>query len=211
MHRRPGDTVAWRVRVRIEPERPEGEAGIVFPAIVVRDTTDEVVVYTAPGSIAKRRNHEGGGPRGRVVLGVRDGYEEVVWHRWRRLLLRDPAEEHAISLFWDSETEALRFWYIDLVTPLRRTAVGFEFVDHGIDVVVEPDMSSWEWKDADELEWYVEHGRYTRAEADHIRAEGERAVARLRRERERYEQWLSWRPDPSWGVPTLPKGWDAEG
>ena len=145
MHWRTGDTVAWRVRVRIEPERPEGEVGIVFPAIVVRDTTAEVAVYTAPGAIAKRRNHESGGPHGRVVLGVRDGYEDVVWRRWRRLLLRGPADGHTISLFWDDETDALRFWYIDLVTPLRRTAAGFEFVDHGIDVVVQPDLSSWEW------------------------------------------------------------------
>ena len=211
MHWRTGDTVAWRVRVRIEPERPEGEVGIVFPAIVVRDTTAEVAVYTAPGAIAKRRSHESGGPHGRVVLGVRDGYEDVVWRRWRRLLLRGPADRHAISLFWDDETDALRFWYIDLVTPLRRTAAGFEFVDHGIDVVVQPDLSSWEWKDADELEWYVEHDRYTRSEADHIRAEGERAVAWLRRERGRYEEWLSWRPDAGWSVPTLPDGWDNEG
>ena len=211
MHWRTGDTVAWRVRVRIEPEHPEGEVGIVFPAIVVRDTSAEVAVYTAPGAIAKRRNHESGGPHGRVVLGVRDGYEDVVWRRWRRLLLRGPADGHAISLFWDDETDAVRFWYIDLVTPLHRTAAGFEFVDHGIDVVVQPDLSSWEWKDADELEWYVEHGRYTRSEADHIRAEGERAVARLRRERGRYEEWLSWRPDAGWSVPALPDGWVNEG
>jgi predicted RNA-binding protein associated with RNAse of E/G family len=114
-----------------------------------------------------------------------------------------------ISLFWDSETDALRFWYIDLVTPLRRTAVGFEWVDHGVDVVVEPDMRSWSWKDADELDWYVEHGRYSRAEADHIRSEAEAAVARLRRDQGRFKRWLEWRPDPSWQVPTLPDGWDV--
>jgi hypothetical protein len=207
---RPGDTVAWRVRVRIEIERPLGEVGIVSPATIVRDAADGVVAYQAPGSIMKRHNHAAGGPRGRVVLGVRSGYEDIVWHRWRRLFLRRPEDEHMISLFFDSETDALRFWYIDLVTPLRRTAVGVEWVDHGIDVVVEPDLRSWSWKDADERDWCVEHGRDSRAEADHLRSDAVAAVARLRRERDRFERWLTWRPDPSWAVPRLPVGWDAE-
>lgn len=210
MHWRAGDTVAWRVRVRIDPAHPDGELGAIFPVTIVRDTAEEVVAYQAPGSIGKRRNHDGGGPRGRVVLGVRDGYEDVVWHRWRRLFLRGPADGHMISLFWDSDTDALRFWYIDLVTPLRRIAAGFEAVDHGIDVIVEPDMSSWSWKDAEELDWYVEHGRYSASEAARIRAEAAAAVARLRNERDRFETWREWRPDPSWPIPSLPDAWDMD-
>jgi hypothetical protein len=205
----PGDVVAWRVRVRLAPERPEGEVGVAYPAIVVRDGADEVALYLAPGSVAKRRHHEGGGPGGRVVLSVRDSYEDVVWQRWRRLFLAGPQAEHAVSLFWDTETDALRFWYIDFVTPLRRTAVGFDWVDHGIDIIVEPDMSAWSWKDGEELDWYVAHGRYTSAEAERIRAEGEAAVGQLRRDRDRFERWLEWRPDPSWPLPVLPDGWDA--
>ena len=79
-----------------------------------------------------------------------------------------------------------------------------------LDVLVEPDLLSWQWKVAEELDWYVEHGRYTRAEADRIRAEAEGAVARLRRERDRFDRWREWRPDPTWVTPTLPTGWDAE-
>lgn len=74
---------------------------------------------------------------------------------------------------------------------------------------MDPDLSSWRWKDADELDWYREHGRYTRAEADLIRGEGERAVTRLRVERERYEPWIAWRPDPAWPPASLPPGWDV--
>lgn len=203
--------MAWRVRVRIAPSRSEGELAIVFPAAVVYDDTEKVAVYYGPGTIAKQRKAERGGPRSRVVLGVRDGFVDYGWHRYRRLTLRRTEDAHSVSLFWEDATDELCFWYIDLVGPLRRVRGGFEFVDHGIDVVVEPDLSAWEWKDAEELDWYVEHGRYTRAEADQIRAEAERAVAGLRRERERYERWLSWRPDPAWMLPAmLPTGWDAE-
>jgi hypothetical protein len=210
MQWQPGDVVAYRVRVRIDPARPDGEIGAVFPVRIVRDAPDEIVVYQAPGSIGKLRRHEGGGPRDRVILAMRDGYEDNVWRRWRRLYLRRPADMHMLSLFLDDDTDALKFWYIDFVSPLMRTPGGFEAVDHGIDVIVEPDLSAWSWKDAEELDWYVEHGRYSRAEADRIRAEGERAVARLRAERSRYERWLSWRPEPSWSIPILPSGWDVE-
>jgi hypothetical protein len=206
----PGEAIAWRVRVRIAPSDLNGELAIVFPAAVVHDEAKEVAVYYGPGSIAKQRSTEKGGPRNRVILGVGNGFSDYPWYTYRRLTLRRPEDAHSVSMFWDDATDELRFWYIDLVGPLRRVSSGFEFVDHGIDVVVEPDLSAWKWKDAEELEWYVEHGRYARAEADQIRAEGERAVARLSRDRERYERWRSWRPDPAWVTPpTLPAGWDT--
>ena len=203
-----GDPIAWRVRVRIAPGDDVGELAMVFPMTVVRDEPEELVVLRRPGVIGKRRNAEKGGPNDRVLLRVRDGFEDYPWHTWRVLVLREPAARHSLSLFWNDATNELRFWYFDLVTPLRRTPSGFEFIDHGVDAVVDRDMSSWHWKDEDELEWYVEHGRYTPNEADEIRAEAERAVARLVRERDRYEQWLTWRPNPAWPRAVLPGGWD---
>jgi hypothetical protein len=204
-----GDPIAWRIRVRITPGDSVGDLAMVFPMTVVHDEPDELAVFRGPGAVGKRRNTEKGGPHGRVVLAVRDGFEDYPWHTWRVLILRQPAAKHSVSLFWNDVTNELHFWYIDLVSPLRRTRSGFEFVEHGIDVVVDPDMTSWHWKDTDELEWYVEHGRYTADEADAIRAEAERAVARLAHEREQYEPWVAWRPNPAWQAPALPTGWDA--
>jgi hypothetical protein len=194
--------------VRIAPGDDVGELAMVFPMTVVRDDPDEVVVMRRPGAVGRQRNAQKGGPNDRVVLAVRDGFTDYLWRRWRVLVVRQPSALHSVSLFWDDATDELHSWYFDLVTPLRRTRAGFEFIDHGIDVVVDPDMSSWRWKDADELEWYVDHGRYTPEEADAIRAEAEHAVGRLRRERARYERWVSWRPDPMWPSPKLLVGWD---
>jgi len=87
--------------------------------------------------------------------------------------------------------------------------VRLDFLEHGLDAVIEPDLSSWRLKDADELEWNVTHGVYTRAEADVLYAECERAVRELRDEKSRFSEWLSWRPDPSWPAPVMPPGWDA--
>lgn len=207
--RRAGDPVAWRVRVRITPDRLDGELGSIWPVTVVRDEPDEVALYLAPGSVSKVRRARHGGPHGRVILEMLDEYSDNVW-LGHRLLLRRPSEAHSVSLFWHEPTHAFRHWYVDLVSPLRRTRSGFDSVDHGIDIIVEPDMSAWRWKDAEELDWYVEHGRYTVAEAQAIRAEGERAVANLQSQRERFERWVSWRPDPRWPVPVLPSGWDTD-
>ena len=144
-----------------------------------------------------------------ITTAWRDGWSDDVWRMGSRVLItKRPLDQHAISLFWHDATNEFAHWYIDLTTPLRRTQVGFDFVENGLDVVVAPDMSSWRWKDDRELEWEVESGMFTRAEADELYREGERAVARLRSERERFERWITWRPDPAWPLATLPDGWD---
>ena len=181
---------------------------MVFPMTVVRDEPDELIVFRSPGAVGKRRRVDKGGPNDRVILAANEGFDDSSWYKWRVLVIRRPLGAHSVSVFWDDGKNELGFWYIDLVSPVRRTRSGFEFIEHGIDVVIEPDMASWRWKDADELEWYVEHGRYTRAEADAIRAEAESAVAALCGERTRYERWLSWRPNPAWSPARLPVGWD---
>jgi hypothetical protein len=179
---------------------------------VVHDTSDELAVFRGPGYQIRRRNAEYDGPehfRHRRVARWLDGWREGTWDRWRVLILKQPQGQHAISLFWSDETNELEFFYIDLTSPLRRTAAGFDVVENGLDVVVKPDVSEWHWKDEDELEWAVENGIFTRAEATELYAEGERAVERLRSERERFDRWREWRPDPSWPIAALPQGWGS--
>lgn len=180
-----------------------------MPVTVVHDRPDEVALYLAPGASGRLRHVRKTGPNDRVISAVLDGYDEHVW-RARRLVLRPVVDAHMVSLFWRGDTYRFMFWYVDFVSPLRRTEAGYDAVDHGIDIVVEPDMSAWRWKDAEELDWYVEHGRYTVDEAREIRAEGERVVRRLRRDREQLQRWIGWRPDPRWSLPVLGPGWDGD-
>lgn len=179
---------------------------LVFATTVVSDAADEVMVYRRPGDPMRWRNAVRGGPRDRAVLEWRPGWREDSWHTFRVLVVKRAGDEHTISLFWRDRTFA--FWYIDLHSPLRRTPTGFDLIENGLDVVVEPDLSGWRWKDEDELAWAVADGRYTQSEFDALRREGERAVARLFDERWRWEQLRDWTPDPSWPAPTLPDGWD---
>jgi predicted RNA-binding protein associated with RNAse of E/G family len=179
---------------------------------VIHDELHDLALYRAPGYPLRRRNAKletVPGFRHQPLVRHLDGWKvEPVWSRWRVIVLMDPDAFHAVSLFRDAGSGALEFWYIDIIGPARRRSFGFDFIEHGLDIVVEPDLSTWHWKDEDELEWNVRASRYQRAEADALYAEGERAVERLQREQPRFDEWRSWQPDPEWSVAAMPEGWD---
>jgi len=175
---------------------------------LVYETADEVAVLARRGYPAKRRNAVFGGPatqRHRSIVGWLDGWTDEPWGDWRLLTFKRAADMHSISAAWHEDTGEFH-WYIDLTSPARRTANGFELVEHGLDIVVDPDVGAWRWKDEDEVSTSVERGVYTAAEAAELYSEGERALERLRRERPAFEKWLRWEPDPAWLVPDLPAG-----
>jgi len=207
---RTGDSVAWRVRIRTEVG--PGEALVYVSArTLVHDTPDEVAVFARRGFSGKRRNAEYGGlptQRHRPVAALRPGWSDEPWGVWRLLTLKRPDDRHSISAAWHEETAAFH-WYIDLTSPLQRTSTGFDLVEHGLDIVVDPDAGAWRWKDEDEVSSAVERGTYTSAEAAELYAEGRRAVDRLRRELPWLKRWMTWEPDPAWPAPHLPPGWDA--
>ncbi|MFF4323315.1 DUF402 domain-containing protein [Streptomyces sp. NPDC001568] len=48
------------------------------------------------------------------------------------------------------ERRQLRNWYVNFEHPTRRTPAGFDTFDLTVDLLVTPDLTGWEWKDADE-------------------------------------------------------------
>lgn len=101
-----------------------------------------------------------------------------------------------------------RYW---LEAPWRRTPIGFDTQDLVLDVTVAPDLSSWAWKDEDELAWSVEVGKLSAAEAEAIRGAGRRAIAALEARAWPFvPDWSAYRPDPHWPVPALPENWASE-
>ena len=209
-----GISIAWRNCVRLSPATGY-EPSYACAMTVVHDRDGDLALYRGPGYPMRRRNAElASVPGFRHQPAVRhlDGWTvDPDWSRWHVVVLMDPRAHHAVSLFMDVATGALDFWYIDIIGPAQRRRAGFDFQENGLDIVMQPDFSSWRWKDEDELEWNVGAGRYTRTEADHLYAEGHRTVETLLRERGRFEAWRSWRPDPAWPIAVLPDGWDELG
>jgi hypothetical protein len=132
--------------------------------------------------------------------------------------LRYEDEIHVLSFAWPDTWYAVLLllhpdwsphsWYVNLEEPLRRTELGFDTLDHELDVIIELD-GSWRWKDEDDLAESIRRGVIPAEDEPRLRADGERAVRRvLDREPPFDRDWTAWSSDPSWAVPILPEGWD---
>ena len=169
------------------------------PFRVVEDTPERLAFWTCEGASMKLPAD----PDGNRIRQQRDDFTLVdeVWRGNDSLRIAIPGAAHSVLLWW-VEGE-LQGWYVNLETPLRRTSIGFDYLDQKLDLVVRPD-GSWRWKDEDELAEAVELGILDRDEAAAVRAEGERVLAAWPFP----TGWEEWRPDPEWEAPRLPAGWD---
>ena len=201
---RPGDPVVWR-------SRPHGQIGYVMPVTVVVDSPAVTVLFQAPGSICKQRTGKRSGPRGRGMrIGDWDGkHEDRLWSGSPNLRVHKWGTAHAIIRLWDVASDAAYGWYVNLEAPWRRTSIGFDTQDLVLDITVADDLSSWAWKDEDELAWSVSIGKYSDEEAAGIRDEGLHVVRALENRAWPFvSDWSMWRPNVQWEIPNLPSNWE---
>jgi hypothetical protein len=183
--------------------------GRAWPMTVVRDEDELIAVYLQPGTVFKMAVGTTRPAQERAAIGFDGRHYDAVWRSMDALILYRPGDAHSVWRYQRADDQGLRMWYVNLEEPWTRTARGFDSRDHGLDVIVAPDLSSWSWKDEDEMERAIASGDLTAAEVAAYRAEGERAAGRIIRREPPFEQdWTAWRPDPTWPVPTLPQDWD---
>ena len=197
---RPGDAIALRERW----------GNTIFEAratTVVQDLPEQTMLFVPPRVVCADPYDDEG-----VELHIPDR----PWH----LELRTRGDSGILSFAWPDKSYAIllllnddgspRGWYVNLQTPLARTPVGWDTVDHALDVLVTLDRSSWTWKDEDELAEAIGLGLFTEDDAISFRYWGERAIEHLVLHQPPFdEEWVDWRPDPTWPVPELPPGWDV--
>jgi predicted RNA-binding protein associated with RNAse of E/G family len=119
------------------------------------------------------------------------------------------ATPYSVLFLWHEDGTPWQ-WYVNLQAPLERTLLGFDTVDHALDVLIPPDRSSWSWKDEDELVEAVSLGLFSEGDAAWFRYWGERAVEHLLLRLPPFDRdWQLWAPDPSWPLPELPAGWQT--
>ena len=179
------------------------------PMTVVEDVPEHVALFIAAGSPMKTRCGLDGVPI-RRDLDYAERFAlpwrlcEGVWEGNSVLMLTPVEAGHSFWAVWDEDWR-FEVWYVNLQEPLRRTPFGFDTADNVLDVVIDPDLSAWRWKDEHELEEAVRLGRFTLAEAEAVREEGRRAVATLEARAWPFDrEWSDWRPDPAWPRPRLP-------
>jgi uncharacterized protein len=197
----PGQSVLFR-------EPWQGRTWRAFSVIVVQDNPEVTALYAPLGIHIKHHlMPDGTRVKPRQKLNLEWVLADLVTDKYTSLRLSIPGAAYSVLLFWGLDG-TLRLWYINLEDPLRRTRRGFEMNDNFLDVIVEPDLSGWHWKDEDEFAEAIELGIIGREKAESIRAEGEGAANWIQSGTSPFNGWEHWRPDPSWKAPVLPEGWD---
>jgi len=198
MERRSGEHVVLR-------ETWEGRVWSVRPVVVVRDEPELIALFIPAGTAWLRpRTLED------KMLRIPDQPWMVRPAVWENNVLRlSPAgADYAVLLIWDMAWR-FQFWYVNIEERVRRSELGYDYMDRALDAVVSPDLSEWHWKDEDELEDCVAKGIFTTDRAADIRRSGEAALERLLARQAPFdERWEDWRPPSSWGVPALPDAWE---
>ncbi len=198
-----GADIAWR-SVWTE----ERAVGTVWASKIVFDDEAQVVLYRPPGTPGKQRTGVRGGPRDRLLLRWDGGYKDLTWVGAHVLIVYRPGDMYSVWRAWDADTWSLKWRYLNLELPWRRTRIGFDSKDLYLDRWCEPGSSEWLWKDEDEAVWAAENGRLSPAQLVAARQAGELAVARITaREAPHDRDWDAWRPDVSWPTPRLPEEW----
>lgn len=132
---------------------------------------------------------------------------DSVW-RWAELLIIvRPGEFRATWVRWSADG-VFQGWYVNLQSKLTRTRLGFDFRDHQLDIIVDPERS-WTWKDRDEFDLAIRQGRLTPEVGRASLNEGRLAVDEIEGPGGVYtEGWENWRPDATLARPKMREDWD---
>ncbi|MFG1602443.1 DUF402 domain-containing protein [Actinoplanes sp. NPDC049265] len=186
------------------------------PVRVVSDTERGLLVWLAQHTpVMYEVAPDGRGARGRPFTEwVTLPYEHRLgeWQGPGILMFFPPEADHSVWWFWTA-AGVFDGWYVNLEERVTRWAdgdlAGIDVVDQDLDVVVRPDRT-WEWKDEDEFTERLglpEH--YWVADEQAVRAEGRRVIKIIEAGEFPFDgSWTDFVPDPSWGLPEVPAGWD---
>jgi hypothetical protein len=177
-----------------------GRAWMGTTVLVVEDSPALLATYLPEGAPFEF-------PPGSWPGGLHPWHGRPAWQGHGTLMLHPPGAAHAVWAFWAGAERDFAGWYVNLQAPFVRTAVGFDTLDHELDLVVAPD-GRVERKDEELLEVRVREGRFTPAEVEAIRAEAAHREADLRAGRRWWdESWSTWTPPPAWHAAPLPSQW----
>jgi hypothetical protein len=186
----PGETV-------VVVEVMKAKVWTVRPVTVIKDSADEIALWLAPGTTTLYPSGPQHGEH--TVRQWIAGEWELINRTWGppgKLRLTRPGDAFEV---WASPgmQEDGTPWYVNLQDPLRRVGAGFTTMDHLLDVLVSPDLQSWEWKDEAEFEFAEEAGLLSAPRAAEIRAMALDIIKAVEAGQPPWDpSWATWNPEP---------------
>ena len=193
----------------------EGRLWAARPVTVVEDRNGFLAVWCPKGTRRKGPST----PPTRLAEATRgERFASCLEHRdwvladnkWdvSTLMLTEEGAMHSIWVSW-LDTGEHWGWYVNLQLPMSRAANAVQTMDLALDVLIAPDRTSWKWKDEDEFQIAIDRNLIDGELASRVRAEATDVIRRAEADEPPFcDPWPDWRPDPSWGLPRLPDGWD---
>lgn len=199
-----GTPVLWR-------SVPDGAVSYVYAGNLVACDEQVIAIFQPVGAPTRKRTGRRGGPRNSMIPGGWDGgYAEGTWSGMPNVRLHVRGLPMAVIRRWDTGAGNFRGWYVNLEMPWQRSPFGFDSRDLILDVTATDDLSSFSFKDDEQLSWVTEQGGLTEADAAWIREQGRQAAARVARRQFPFDaDWSRFAPDPAWRLPEMPAHWSA--
>ncbi|RPK92154.1 MULTISPECIES: DUF402 domain-containing protein [Streptomyces] len=183
-----------RGEVIVRREILDGRPWLVYPTRVAGDDEQVLAVHLAQGTPLTFG-------RGDFRWGLHPWIEfEHVWQSSGVLQLQRPGDGYSVWGRW-ADDGTLSEWYVNFQAPLVRTKLGFDTLDHELDLVIPGDGSAYRWKDVEHFEERVRTGGFDAEEADAVRAAAASVVDLVERGACWWEQWRDWRAPADWGPP----------
>lgn len=189
-----------------------GKVWTAMPYRVIEDGDEYLVVASWPGlrglvSTTWIATFLGGNRhRDRTIRELASGSWELGWWAWRDTTVRSwyGLDAHfTVRQYFDADQRPLA-WYVDFDLPKRRTRMGIDTFDLMLDLIAEPDLSSFRWKDEDEYQQGRRLGLIDDQVHRRVSAAREEVVALIESRRGPFTH--DWSPPPyeTWQVPVLP-------
>ena len=198
----PGDHVIYRNVF-------SGRVWTALPVTVIEDSNALISVYVAPGT----KFAFPGCAREQLLAVAASGEWDLVIREWswqHHVWASVPGEACSVWTMWAHPDWSHLGWKVNPQEPIKRTGIGFDTLDHVLDAVIKADLSSWAWKDEDELAEAIELGLITEEESKEIRRVTLRvATDAVKTGHEQLQRWAAWRPPPGWELPALAGDWEA--
>lgn len=196
-HFQPGTNVVWR-------SVHDDHVGYVFAATVIVDSPNIIALHQPNHAPILRREGPRGGPQGRSLLTWTGQHRPAQFTGGPVIRAHQPGTHY--SIIRRLTPSGPQGWYINLELPWQRTPIGYDSRDLTIDITANDTLTTYTWKDKDELDWQRDNGRISPAQHHHYLHQAHTAIehARSRHHLFNDQTWATLDPDPNWDEPQLP-------